>query len=145
MVQMDAVPLPHAGAAAIVVTFPHEVDVANAAGVGADLDAAFGPGVGVVVADLSGTWFCDSSGVHALVMAYKRAQGGNTEFRVVVGPGRVRRVLELLRLDAVLALYPRLDMALVVNDCESPDGHQGPGAGGRRRALPGVGSADDGG
>ena len=37
-------------------------------------------------------------------------------FRVVAGPGEVRRVLEILGLDTVLAIYPRLDMALVASD-----------------------------
>ena len=73
--------------------------------------AAFGPGVGVVIADMSGTRFCDTSGIHALVMAYKRAQVSHTGFRVVAGPGEVRRVL-----DTVLAIYPRLDVALLASD-----------------------------
>jgi hypothetical protein len=42
-------------------------------------------------------------------MAHKRARASYTGFQVVVGPGEVRRVLEILRLDTVLAIYPRLD------------------------------------
>jgi hypothetical protein len=49
-------------------------------------------------------------------MAHKRAQAGNTGFRVAAGPGEVRRVLEILRLDTVLTIYPRLDMALAAGD-----------------------------
>ena len=49
-------------------------------------------------------------------MAHKRAQASNTELRVVVRPGEVRRVLEILRLDRMLALYPRLDIALLTGD-----------------------------
>jgi hypothetical protein len=79
---------PDAGAGTIVVTLPSEIDLANADRVGADLDAAFGPGVGVVVADMSGTRFCDTSGIHALVMAHKRAEASNTR---VPGGGRARR------------------------------------------------------
>jgi anti-anti-sigma factor len=108
--------LPPAEAETIVVTLPAEIDMANVDRVGADLVAAFGPGVGVVVADMSGTRFCDTSGIHALVMAYKRAQASHTGFRVVAGPGEVRRVLEILRLDTVLAVYPRLDVALLASD-----------------------------
>jgi hypothetical protein len=37
-------------------------------------------------------------------------------FRVVVRPGEVRHVLERVRLDTVLALYPRLDIALLDGD-----------------------------
>lgn len=113
---VDTPSLPHAGAATIVVTLPAEIDMANADRVGADLQAAFGPGVGVVVADMSGTRFCGTSGIHALVMAHKRAEASNTELRVVVRPGEVRRVLEILRLDTVLAVYPRLDIALLTGD-----------------------------
>ncbi len=110
---------PRRAAGTVVVTLPAEIDMANAARVGEELNAAFGPGVGIVVADMSGTRFCDTSGIHALVMAYKRATAGNTQFRVVVRPGEVRHVLEMLRLDTVLALYPRLDIALL-------DGGQNP-------------------
>ena len=55
--------------ATIVVPLPGEIDMANADRVGEELLAAFGPGVGTVIADMSGTRFCDTSGVHALVMA----------------------------------------------------------------------------
>jgi anti-sigma B factor antagonist len=107
---------PHAQPETIVVTLPGEIDMANACRVGADLDAAFGPGVGVVIADMSGTRFCDTPGIHALVMADKRAKASHTGFRVVAGPGEVRRVLEILRLDTVLALYPQLHIALLDSD-----------------------------
>ena len=69
-----------------------------------------------MIANMSGTNFCDSSGIHALVMAYKKAQATNTRFRVVVPPGEVRHVLEIVHLDTVLALYPRLETALLDGD-----------------------------
>ena len=106
----------HAEAETIVVPLPAEIDIANADRVDAELNAAFGPGVGMVVADMSGTRFCDTSGVHALVMAHKRAQASGTGFRVVVRPGEVRRILEILGLDRVLAIYPRLDLALLAGN-----------------------------
>jgi anti-sigma B factor antagonist len=113
---VDASRPPDAGAGTIVVTLPSEIDLANADHVGKDLDAALGPGVGVVLADMSGTRFCDTSGIHALVMAHKRAKASSTGFRVVAGPGEVRHVLEILGLDTVLAINPRLDAALVASD-----------------------------
>ena len=72
---------PSAHGATIVVRLPGEIDLANAARVGEELHAAFGPGVGIVIADMSGTRFCDTSGIHALVMAYKRGQASHTGFR----------------------------------------------------------------
>ncbi len=112
----DTPSLPPAQGSTVVVTFPGEIDMANAARVGEELNAAFGAGAGVVVADMSGTRFCDTSGIHALVMAHKRAKASDTEFRVVVRPGEVRQVLEIVCLDTVLALYPRLDIALLDGD-----------------------------
>lgn len=70
----------------------------------------------MVGADLSGTRFCDTSGIHALVMAHKRAQASGTGFRVVIRPGEARRVVEILGLATVLAIYPRLDIALLAGD-----------------------------
>jgi anti-sigma B factor antagonist len=107
---------PGTQAGTVVVTFPGEIDMANAARVREELNAAFDSGAATVVADMSGTRFCDTSGIHALVMAHKRAKAGNIGFRVVVRPGEVRHVLEIVRLDTVLALYPRLDIALLDGD-----------------------------
>ena len=107
---------PGAQGATIVVPLPSEIDMANADRVGEDLLAAFGPGVGIVIADMSGTRFSDSSGIHALVMAHQRAKASNTEFRVVVPPGEVHGALEKLHLDTMLAIYSRLDVALIASD-----------------------------
>lgn len=115
----DTSRLPDARAGTVVVTLPGEIDMANATTVREELKAAFDAGAAIVVADMSGTRFCDTSGIHALVMAHKRAEAGNTSFRVVVRPGEVRQVLEILHLDTVFALYPRLDIALL-------DGGQSP-------------------
>lgn len=134
---------PHAGANTVVVTLPAEIDMANADQVRADLDAAFGPGVGMVIADMTGTRFCDTSGIHALVMTHKKAQSGNTRFGVVAGPGEVRRVLGILRLDAVLAIYPQLDMALAANGNKPADGQQGPQAEGQPKTRSGGRGAGD--
>jgi stage II sporulation protein AA (anti-sigma F factor antagonist) len=113
---VDTPRLPQAQATTIVVILPCEIDPANADRVGADLDAAFSPGTDVVIAGMSGTSFCDTSGIQAMVLTHKRATAGHTGFGVVAGPGEVRRVLGILGLDTVLDLYPRLDMALVAGD-----------------------------
>ena len=113
---MDTPRPPEREIGTVVVTLPDEIDMANAAGVGEQLHAAFDVGAAIVVADMSGTRFCDTSGIHALVMAHKRATAENVRFRVVVRPGEVRQVLEIVRLDTVLALYPRLDIALLDGD-----------------------------
>ena len=101
-------------AAPMVVTLPAEIDVANADGVGAELQAAFAPGVTTVVADMTATTFCDSRGIRALVLAHKHAVASGAELRLAVPSAGVLRVMGILGLDVVLAIYPSLEEALAV-------------------------------
>jgi anti-anti-sigma regulatory factor len=56
-----------------IVTLPAEIDVTNAQSIGDELHAAFGPGVAVVIADMTGTAFLDSSGIRYLLLASEHA------------------------------------------------------------------------
>jgi anti-sigma B factor antagonist len=103
-----------------VVTLPAEIDVSND---GQVLDmltraldggtAALDGGTAVLVADASGTAFCDCSGVTALIIAGNQAAAAGARLRVAASPA-VRRVLELTRADQVLDIYPTLAAALAV-------------------------------
>lgn len=101
-------------AAPMVVTLPAEIDMTNADGVGADLRAAFAPGVTTVVADMTATTFCDSRGYRALVLAHKHAVASGAELRLVVPSAYVLRVMGVLGIDVALAIYPSLPEALAV-------------------------------
>lgn len=94
-----------------VVTLPAEIDVGNAHLLGEDLQAAFASGVTTVVADMSATAFCDTSGIRALVLAAKRGAATGTELRVVPS-ARVSRVMAVMGLDCWLKIYPSLHEAL---------------------------------
>lgn len=96
-----------------VVSMPAEIDLTNIADVSTNLVKAIGTSARVVIADLSATTFCDSSGIRTLlVSAYQAAQSG-TELRLVVPQGAaVQRVIALMRIDQLLPLYPTLDSAL---------------------------------
>lgn len=72
-----------------------------------------------VILELSGVGFLDSSGVGALVGAFKRARILNVGFALAAPSPRVRRVLEIAGLMRALPIYPTLDDALRVLD-ESP-------------------------
>ena len=109
-----------AGPQAAVVTLPAEIDTANACRAGQALRAAFVPGVRIVVADMSGTRFCDSSGIHALVQAHQQATAAGAELRVVVSSPPVLRVLAILGLDHWLAIYPSLREALPADAAKAP-------------------------
>lgn len=97
-----------------VVLLPAEIDMANAGAVVADLRAAVAPGVTTVVADMTATTFCDTAGIRALVLAHKHAAAGGAELRLVVESPGVLRVMNLLGVDAVLAIYASLQQALSV-------------------------------
>jgi anti-sigma B factor antagonist len=90
----------------VVVALPAEIDIANAEQVQRQLAAALKPGVTVLVADLTGTIFCDASGISALLRARARAAETGAELRLVVPPGRVHRLLDVLGLAGHLQIYP---------------------------------------
>ena len=58
----------------------------------------------VIVVDLSGLDFMDSSGLRALVMADQRASKQGRRLAIVPGPPAVRRVFEITQLDGRLDL-----------------------------------------
>jgi anti-anti-sigma factor len=97
----------------VVVVLPAEIDVTNSELVHDKLVAALTPGVGVVIADMTSTSFCDSSGVHAVVFAREVAVTRGIELRLAVSPdGSVRRVLQLIGVGSVMPVYPSLAEAM---------------------------------
>lgn len=96
-----------------VVVLPAEIDVTNSAEVHQQLVAALSPGVDTVIADLTSTSFCDSSGVHAIVDAHERAAARDVGLRLAVSPGgSVRRVLQLTGADQVMPVFASVEEAI---------------------------------
>ena len=97
----------------VVVVLPAEIDVTNSEQVYEQLVAALAPGVGTVIADMTSTVFCDSSGVHAIMHAYESAAARDVRLRLAVSPASsVRRVLELIGVGRLMPVYPSLAEAL---------------------------------
>ncbi len=95
------------------VRLPAEIDTTNADQVAEQLVTAAAQGAAVIVADLTGTRFCDSAGVRALLLARTKLAAGNAELRLAAPEdGAVRRVLALLGVDQLLPLYPTAEAAL---------------------------------
>jgi anti-sigma B factor antagonist len=83
---------------------PAEIDIANSVGVAAVLCGQLR--AGGVIADLTTTTFCDSSGIAALLRANGEAEILGRDLRLAVRPaGAVFRVLELTGLAAELRLF----------------------------------------
>jgi anti-sigma B factor antagonist len=102
----------------VVVVLPAEIDITNSAEVYEQLIAALSsatgsPGAGTVIADLTSTSFCDSSGVHAIVRAHERAAAQDVGLRLAVAPGgSVRRVLQLIGADQVMPVFASVSEAI---------------------------------
>jgi anti-sigma B factor antagonist len=122
-----------------MVVLPVEIDAVCARRVGDELAHALGEGVTVLIADLSGTAFCDSSGVRMLVEINRAAMDNGTGLRLVVPSASVRRVLELMGVDELLAVYPTLGEAMA----DAPGGSAA--APGGAAAAPGGSAAAPGG
>ena len=108
----EAEPVTSAQAQPVIVTLPAEIDMANADGIGKQLAAAPGPGVAVVIADMTATTFCDSVGMRMLVLARRQAVTAGTDLRLVLLCPQVLRVMKIEGVDAVLPTYRNLDEAL---------------------------------
>jgi anti-anti-sigma factor len=101
----------------VVVVLPAEIDVTNSEQVYEQLVAAFAPGVATVIADMTSTGFCDSSGVHAIMHAYESADARDVRMRLAVSPTTsVRRVLELIGVGRLMPVHASLQEALTASD-----------------------------
>lgn len=97
----------------VVVELPAEIDVTNSEQVYEQLVAVLAPNITTVVADMTATIFCDSSGVHAIMHAYETAGARNVRIRLAVSPSTsVRRVLQLIGVGRLIPVYPSLEEAL---------------------------------
>ena len=104
---------------AVVVALPAEIDMANAGQLGQQLGSACAPSVTTVIADMTATTFCDSSGVKMLLGARKQAVANRTQLRLAVPSAAVRRALTLMRMEQLVPIYPTLSQALAA---EPPPG-----------------------
>jgi anti-sigma B factor antagonist len=83
------------------VTVVGELDLAVVGRLDAHVDDAFRDAESVVI-DLSGAHFIDSSGIHALVRAHRRAERRSVPFAIVPAPGPVHRVFRICGMDSHL-------------------------------------------
>jgi anti-sigma B factor antagonist len=95
-----------------VVTLPAEIDVTNADATREELLAVLNQGAALLVADMSKTVFCDSSGVSALVRVFRHAATGGAAIRLVVSTPAVQRVLSITGVDRLVDVYPSVAASL---------------------------------
>ena len=86
------------------VVLTGELDIATHGEAEAKLRQAQESGASVIVLDLRGLSFMDSTGLRLLVQADLRAREAGQRLAIVRGPDAVHRVLEITGLDAKLDL-----------------------------------------
>jgi len=97
----------------VVVVLPAEIDVTNSDMVYEQLIAVLAPGVSTVIADLTSTSFCDSSGVRAIMRGHERATAHDVVLRLAVSPeGSVHRVLELIGAALIVPVHSSVEEAI---------------------------------
>lgn len=95
-----------------VVAVLGELDVASAPRLRQEMVSLASNGRALVVLDLHGVDFLDSTGLGVIVGALKRLRGLGGDLRLVGGAPTVRKVFELTGLDAVLGLHDSIDSAI---------------------------------
>lgn len=91
---------------AIVVQLPAEIDLTNCEQAYDRLYATLVSGAAVVIADFTGTRFCDCGSLRRLLTMQQRAAARGGQLRLVIPSGSlVRRVADLTGLDCRLHIY----------------------------------------
>ena len=93
-----------------VIRMPAEIDAANADEARQALLAAVTPGAAILIIDMSGTAFCDSAGLKAILAAHAQAAKIGTELRLVATA--VLRIMTIVGIDQLIPIYPTLEAAL---------------------------------
>ena len=107
-----------------VVTAPEEIDITNAPELRSALMEAAAHGPGALVVDMTRTQFCDSSGLHTLLAAHKRAQVQGGELVVVISTTHVLRIFAITGIDLMIPNFTSLDEALAQTSAARPDGRR---------------------
>jgi anti-sigma B factor antagonist len=107
-----------------VVAAPEEIDITNAPELRSALLEAAAHGHGTLVADLSRTQFCDSSGLHTLLAAHKRATAAGGDMLLVLPGNAVLRVFTITGVDRIIPNFASLEEALAQTPANGSNGYR---------------------
>jgi anti-sigma B factor antagonist len=88
----------------VTISLKGELDLSTVSKVEEELRRVEALEASVVVLDLSGLTFLDSTGLRAVITADERAREKGRRFVVVKGPGAVQRVFSITRLEERLEM-----------------------------------------
>ena len=96
----------------VVVTLPAEIDVYSREQAYDRLCGACASGASVVIADFTGTRYCDAGAMRRLLAAHERVAASAAQLRFAIPPGSpVRRVADQLNADRRIPIYDSLGEA----------------------------------
>ena len=95
------------------VVFDGEIDIATCPAIRRFLMAAISGGDVHLAVDMSGVAFIDAAGIGVLVAAANRAREAGGDLSLLAPSRQVRRLLDLLHLDAILPAAQRLGGSVV--------------------------------
>lgn len=95
-----------------VVRLPAEIDLRLADSVRESLLTLINEGPRALIVDMTGTEFCDSAGMQALIRASQRATASETQLRIAIDCSTVLRVLKLAAVDRILDIHPDVPSAI---------------------------------
>ena len=107
-----------------VVTAPEEIDITTAPELRSALLEATAHGHGTLVVDMTRTQFCDSSGLHTLLAAHKRAQAEGGELLLAISAAPVLRIFAITGVDRIIPNFTSLDQALTQTSANRSNGHR---------------------
>jgi anti-sigma B factor antagonist len=95
-----------------VVALPAEIDLSNASAVLNDLLATINRGGIHLIVDAQAVQFMDSTALNMLVRARQRTEAMNGSLHLVATSHRLRRLLEISRLDHILRRVDSVEQAI---------------------------------
>jgi anti-sigma B factor antagonist len=96
----------------VLVRAVGELDLSTAPSLTTAAEDAFGDGYRLLLLDLSGVSFMDSTGLSALLAVHRDAEARDARAAIIAPSDNALRVLEMLGVDQVLNIYPTLDAAI---------------------------------
>jgi anti-sigma B factor antagonist len=95
----------------VLLTATGEIDLASAPMLETEINAILDSGKGLLVIDLIGVTFLDSTGLRSLLATHTKLEEAGSKLALVVAGGPVMRLFNVTGIESALNIYPSVDAA----------------------------------